>query len=548
MPLTRVACASQRDPRQPASPVLFFRAMSQFQHHDSTIFSVPVRWTIRVLAWLAFLVASYLAWHAATGSDVAGCGVGSEAGCDVVLSSSWSKWLNVPVSLAGLACYAALAGFSALIGLTGPRESRWIDTLVVMLSTVAAGASIWFLALQAFAMGHFCPYCIVVDSIGIALGALVLWSALRSPSTGAATHNSGAGVMALRATMPGVARVAPLQMQSAQARPSIGIALGGAGALLAVLIGGQILRPSQTYRIATVALDKPINMNGTQPNDTASPSDVSPAVKTHVALRIPTDAETKAEPVAADADGNPIAPEKKTDEAPTEGDKADAESSAAKSTDPAPAETAPKRKRLVKFLGGKLTLDTYQHPIIGDPEAPHVIVELVSYDCPHCRKMHPIVQRSLRRYGNQVAILILPIPMEMKCNRLIKDPKASHAGACTTARMALAVAHLKPAAFRGFHDAMMADEKKPPSQAQSVAKAYGMVDSSKLPALTRGEILNKQVAQYVDLFETLQKQNADNKNFGLPIQILGDEVMSGSVEKAEDVYNAWEKNLGIKPL
>ena len=39
-----------------------------------------------------------------------------------------------------------------------------------------------------------------------------------------------------------------------------------------------------------------------------------------------------------------------------------------------------------------------------------------------------------------------------------------------------------------------------------------------------------------------------NKNFGLPIQILGDEVMSGSVEKADDVYKAWEKNLGIKPL
>src|SRR5262245_6414326 len=120
------------------------------QSHDSSIFSLPVRWAIRLLAWLAFLVASYLAFHAATGSAVAGCSVGSDAGCDVVLTSSWSKWLNVPVSFAGLACYASLAGFSIMIGLTGPRESRWIDTIVVMLSTASAGASIWFLALQAF--------------------------------------------------------------------------------------------------------------------------------------------------------------------------------------------------------------------------------------------------------------------------------------------------------------------------------------------------------------------------------------------------------------
>jgi len=37
------------------------------------------------------------------------------------------------------------------------------------------------------------------------------------------------------------------------------------------------------------------------------------------------------------------------------------------------------------------------------------------------------------------------------------------------------------------------------------------------------------------------------KKFGLPVQILGDHIMSGSVEKPEDVYNAWEENLGVKP-
>ena len=50
----------------------------------------------------------------------------------------------------------------------------------------------------------------------------------------------------------------------------------------------------------------------------------------------------------------------------------------------------------------------------------------------------------------------------------------------------------------------------------------------------------------VDLFGTLQKQSG-KKDFGLPVQILGDHVMSGSVEHEEDVFKAWEEHLGVKP-
>jgi protein-disulfide isomerase len=355
--------------------------------------------------------------------------------------------------------------------------------------------------------------------------------------------------MALRATMPSVARVAPLNVPQVQARPAIGLALGGAIALLGVLIGGQVLFPPPTYRVETIALDQPINMTGAPQIDTASSTDLSPAAQTHVAMRIPTESATDQDPATATTNGDRDPTVDKADAAPTDGKTSNAQASAHESTKPAPAVTAPKRKRLVTFLGGKLTLDTYQHPILGDPEAPHVIVEMVSYDCPHCRKMHRIVQRGLKRYGDQLAVLILVVPLEMKCNKLVKDPKASHQGACTTARMALAVAHIKPAAFRAFHEWLMADEEKPPSHVKAVEKAYSMVDSAKLRELTSGDTLNKQIAQYVDLFDTLQKQRATtDKNFGLPVQILGDEVMTGSAVGAEDVYQAWEKDLGVQPL
>src|SRR5438874_827440 len=108
-------------------------------------FDAPVRWTLRVLAWLALAVASYLAWHAVNQTAVAGCAIGSNEGCDIVLTSAWSKWLGIPVAVLGLVCYAALATLSVFLGLRSAPALRWITTAFVTLSIAAAGASLWLI-------------------------------------------------------------------------------------------------------------------------------------------------------------------------------------------------------------------------------------------------------------------------------------------------------------------------------------------------------------------------------------------------------------------
>jgi uncharacterized membrane protein len=172
----------------------------------SPVFSTPVRWTLRVLSWIAFAVSAYLAWHAVTQTHVAGCGVGGDSGCDMVLSSSWSKWLFVPVAVPGLACYATLATLSVFLGRTSAPASRWILVAFVMLATVAALASVWFLALQVFAIGHFCLFCIITDLCGIAIGALAIGSlTIWLRDTRYLRHSpraAASGLTALRTTMP----------------------------------------------------------------------------------------------------------------------------------------------------------------------------------------------------------------------------------------------------------------------------------------------------------------------------------------------------------
>jgi uncharacterized membrane protein/thiol-disulfide isomerase/thioredoxin len=500
------------------------------------VFSTPVRWSLRVLAWLAFGVASYLAWHAVNQTSVAGCGVGTTNDCDVVLSSAWSKWLGIPVAVLGLACYAALAALSVLIGWTGSSAYRWIATVFVMLATLAAGASLWFIGLQIFAIGTFCKFCLVTDACGITIGALALWSATRWWYTHRGlpqARTSQPGLMALRSTIPGSSRGAPAIVSSSASPPSLTLAFAGATPLLILLIGGQVLFAGKTYAVHQVALNDSIKIVGAgskQPDNEAT----SPTATSRTVMR-PTDADPAQERTG---ETNPKSPDGK---APAD---ASTENDANGDAAPPPVPEPPKRERVVSFLDGKVTLDIYQHPFIGSHEAPHIVVEMVSYDCPHCHKMHPFIQQALKRYGGQVGLLIMPVPLEKECNKLVTNPAASHKGACYTARTAIGISQLNPPAFERFHDFLMAGKEKPPEMERLIPKAYSLADRNRLRELARGHALDKQIESYVDLYASLQSQG--KKEFGLPVQILGDHIMTGSVEKVDDVFKAWEENLGVQ--
>src|SRR5690349_18993024 len=73
---------------------------------------------IRVLAAIALAVSAYLAWQSAAGrGGPVGCGPGSD--CEQVLSTRWSRWRGVPVSVLAAGVYFAI--FAASSG-AGPRH------------------------------------------------------------------------------------------------------------------------------------------------------------------------------------------------------------------------------------------------------------------------------------------------------------------------------------------------------------------------------------------------------------------------------------------
>src|SRR3974377_881275 len=94
--------------------------------HQRQPVAVPVavpraapNWPLFALAAAGLLLTGYLTWTAFAGMNVKGCAVG--AGCDVVLTSKWSRLFGLPTSFWGLLTYLTLLASTFM-----PRpNSRW---------------------------------------------------------------------------------------------------------------------------------------------------------------------------------------------------------------------------------------------------------------------------------------------------------------------------------------------------------------------------------------------------------------------------------------
>jgi uncharacterized membrane protein/protein-disulfide isomerase len=128
---------------------------------------------------LALALSAYLSWHHLVGGSMIGCGGGSP--CDRVLNSRWSSIGGVlPVSGLATGAYLALLVASLFIGpATDSPVRRLAWGAMLVLVGAAAGSAVWFIIVQKWAVGAFCPYCMTAHITGLLLAALVVWRAPR---------------------------------------------------------------------------------------------------------------------------------------------------------------------------------------------------------------------------------------------------------------------------------------------------------------------------------------------------------------------------------
>ncbi len=207
---------------------------------------------------------------------------------------------------------------------------------------------------------------------------------------------------------------------------------------------------------------------------------------------------------------------------------------------PSPRLVAPRQLSLYSnaFL---LDLDTV--PMIGPPGASNVIVHLYDYTCPQCRSLHPILAATQSRFGNQLGIVCLPLPISTNCNPFLPPHAHSVSNSCEYARLGLAVWRAKPAAHHQFEERMFAGAR-PPGLEQATEYASQLVGQDKLQAALKDPWLQEQIAVDCRLHKTNWISSGESV---MPQLILGDVISSGPLNSVEHLLILLHRYLRLSP-
>ncbi|MEM6656156.1 MAG: thioredoxin domain-containing protein, partial [Planctomycetota bacterium] len=198
--------------------------------------------------------------------------------------------------------------------------------------------------------------------------------------------------------------------------------------------------------------------------------------------------------------------------------------------------------RPLSLLKGKLTIDAYDHPVIGSPEAEHLVVELMDYACPHCHEFADMLEQALPRYGDRLGVVVLPVPTELLCNKHIKKYRPRSRGDCKVSQVALALAEAHPDSFLRLHEWLLSRDRLP-SWSSTLARAREM-GGDRVEAAFISPQVKQRLQRNIAIYAQLARSGASS----LPCQILGDTVVPGKPATVSELCRLWEQHLGVTPV
>ena len=366
-----------------------------------------------------------------------GCGGGSP--CDQVLNSRWSSVAGV-VPISGLAAGAYLAMLVASL-FVGPATESSVRNLawraVLILVGAAAGSAVWFIILQKWMIGAFCPYCMATHITGLVLATLMIWQAPKQLDT----HATDA--------VP----TTPVEVSSAKQRvigrwPAIGLVALGLG-LAGIMAACQVyFVPPAVYR----------------------------------------DGESKATPSA---------------------------------------------------------LDPHSAPLIGSPNAVYVVNLLFDFKCPHCQRLHLMLDETIRRYNGKLAFVLCPTPLNTQCNPYIPRDTDEFKGSCELAKIALTVWVAKREAFPAFDRWMFSFETgdlwHPRRLEAARAKAIELVGAAKFEAAENDPWIEKYLQASIQIYGNTTQTD----NHAVPRLVYGSRWVVPEPNNADDLVAILHDSLAL---
>lgn len=208
----------------------------------------------------------------------------------------------------------------------------------------------------------------------------------------------------------------------------------------------------------------------------------------------------------------------------------------------APSDARKETARELALHRGTIRLNLNEIPMIGPPDAPHVIVSLFDYTCHHCRDMHGLLAQAKARFTNQLAIASIPMPLDGNCNHLVRRTPPAHANACEYAKLGLAVWRAKRESFAQF-DSWVFAPPSPLSVDQVKQYAADLVGQENLERALADEWIARQLRTNVAIYEANRKEM---RSGSMPQLILGKSISAGALKRVDDLYKMIGESFGLK--
>jgi uncharacterized membrane protein len=383
---------------------------------------------------------------------VIGCGGGSS--CNEVLSSRWSAIGGIlPVSGLAAGVYLAMLLASFFIGpaTEAPvRQLAW--RAMLLLVGAAAGSAVWFIVVQKWFIGAFCPYCMTAHVTSLVLAALVISQA---PRQLAVDSTSGAPTTTPSNAKPDTETALPVAAISPPAGPRVFCAGPVAGmasvglALAGIMAVGQVI---------------------------FSPPPVSRGGESHVK--------------------------------------------------------------------NSTFLDPRTVPLVGSLDARHIVDLLFDYNCPHCQKLHAMLDETIRRYDGQLAFALCPVPLNPRCNPFVPAELDAFKDSCELARIALTVWVAKRDAFSTFDRWMFTPEPDhlwhPRTVGAAWAKAIELVGVTSFNASRSDPWIERHLQNSIQLY-------GENGANAVPKIVFRQQWVTPQPKNADDFVAMLRERLVLPP-
>jgi len=190
-------------------------------------------------------------------------------------------------------------------------------------------------------------------------------------------------------------------------------------------------------------------------------------------------------------------------------------------------------------------IDPHAGPMVGSPDAPYVVTLLFDYTCPHCQRMHFILNEVVRRYDGKLAFALCPAPLDRQCNPYITRDVEEFKDSCELSKTGLAVWVARHEALPAFEDWMFSfesgDRWRPRRLDAARAKAVELVGQAEFDAAWADPWIDGYLQTSIQVYgQTIQSGHG-----GVPKLVFGSRWVIPEPYSADDLVSILQDSLAV---